>query len=166
MPNLSSPDRSPATQLKTRLQRLHRLSFLLDSAIRIPGTRYRIGLDPVLGLIPGGGDTAGLFFSAWIVLEAARLGASKLILSQMAFNILLETIAGIFPGLGDLFDATWKSNIRNMALLEQALQLPQSKSARNGGFALLLIGGLALALVGSAYLSFLLLRWLWLTIPR
>jgi hypothetical protein len=141
------------------MQRLRRLSQLLDSAIKIPGTAFRIGIDPIIGLIPGGGDTMGLMMSAFIVLEAAQMGASKSTLGTMAFNVLLETIAGTVPGVGDLFDATWKSNVRNITLLEQHLDLPQPQSAKNRWFALLLIAGLALALVLCAYLSFRLLRW-------
>jgi hypothetical protein len=162
MPNLSSQGRSPVDARIKRLERLRRLGFLLDNAIQIPGTRFRIGLDPLIGLIPGGGDTAGLIISAFIVLEAAQMGASKSALGTMAFNILLETLAGTVPGVGDIFDATWKSNVRNIALLEQHLdlELPQSASPRNRWFAILLILGLALVLIGCAYLSFQLLRWI------
>lgn len=160
MPNLSSHKRSRLESRAARLDRLHQLSFLLDNAIRIPGTSYRIGLDPLLGLIPGGGDTAGLVMSAFIVLEAAQMGASKSTLSMMAFNILLETLVGIFPGAGDLFDVVWKSNVKNIELLEQHLHLPHHPAARNRGFAILLILGLVIALVGCGYLSFRILQWL------
>lgn len=162
MPNLSSHGRSPVNARIAKLERLRRIGFLLDNAIRIPGTRFRIGLDPLLGLIPGGGDTAGLLLSAFIVLEAAQMGASKSALSTMAFNVLLETLVGTVPGVGDLFDATWKSNIRNIQLLEQHLDLdvPQAAPARNRWFAILLIMGLVIALIGCAYLSFQLLRWI------
>lgn len=160
MPNLSSQNRSPAEARIARLERLRRLSFLLDNAIRIPGTSYRIGIDPLLGLIPGGGDTAGLFLSSFIVLEAARMGASKSTLGAMAFNILLETVAGIIPGLGDLFDATWKSNVRNIEILEQHLNLPQVTPGRNRWFAILLILGLVAVLLGCGYLSFRILQWI------
>jgi hypothetical protein len=142
-----------------RMQRLRRLSFLLDNAIQIPGTSHRIGLDPIIGLIPGGGDTAGLVLSAFIVLEAAQLGASKSTLSTMALNILLETMAGTLPGLGDLFDATWKSNSRNLQLLEQHFELPHPATpARNRWFAILLIFGLGLVFLLCAYASFRLLQ--------
>jgi hypothetical protein len=143
-----------------RVARLRNLSYWLDNAIAIPGTRFRFGLDPIIGLLPGGGDTAGLLLSSYIVLEAARLGASKSMLSQMAFNILLETIAGTVPVAGDLFDAAWKSNVRNMQLLEDHLRLPPAVPARNRWFAVLLIVGLILAFAGCVALSLLLLRWL------
>jgi Domain of unknown function (DUF4112) len=160
MRHLSSHHRSLTAARVARMERLRRLSFLLDNAIRIPGTTFRIGLDPLLGLIPGGGDIAGLFLSSYIVLEAARLGASKSALGVMAFNIVLEMLVGIVPGLGDLFDATWKSNIRNMELLEHHLNLSQPTIARNRWFAGLLISGLAFVLIGCGYLSFRVLQWI------
>lgn len=142
------------------MQRLRALSRLLDSAIAIPGTRYRIGLDPILGLLPGGGDTAGMLMSLYIVLEAARLGASRSVLGQMAFNILLETLVGTVPVLGDVFDATWKSNVRNIQLLEEHLNLPHFRRSRHHGFAVLLVLGLLLAFAACVVLSVLLIRWL------
>lgn len=143
-----------------RLRRLRSLSRLLDNAIKIPGTRFRIGLDPIIGLIPGGGDTAGLVMSSYIVLEAAKLGASKALLGQMVFNILLETIAGSVPVVGDIFDVAWKSNVRNMQLLEQELKIPHHTPRRNHGFAIALILLLALAFIASVTVSVLVIRWL------
>ncbi|MBD0334386.1 MAG: DUF4112 domain-containing protein [Cyanobacteria bacterium Co-bin13] len=159
---MNLPPRSslPGSPAPTRIARLRNLSYWLDSAIAIPGTRLRFGLDPIIGLLPGGGDTAGLLLSAYIVLEAARMGASKSMLSRMAFNILLETVAGTLPIAGDLFDAAWKSNVRNMRLLEEHLQLPPVARARNRWFAVLLIIGLILVFIGCVFLSLLLLRWI------
>ncbi|NJO42256.1 MAG: DUF4112 domain-containing protein [Cyanobacteria bacterium CRU_2_1] len=157
----SSPRHSTIVDPRVvQLQRLRRLSFYLDNAIVIPIINYRIGLDPIIGLLPGGGDAAGLFLSSYIVLESARLGASKSVLGQMAFNILLETFAGTVPVLGDLFDATWKSNARNIQLLEDHLKIPQPQRQRNQAFAILLIVGLVLVFIGCLALSILLLRWL------
>jgi Domain of unknown function (DUF4112) len=131
----------------------------MDSAIGIPGTKFRIGLDPIIGLLPGGGDTAGLILSSYIVLEAARMGASKSTLSTMALNILLETAVGTVPVVGDIFDVTWKSNIRNIELLEEHLNVPRPV-AQNRWFAILLIAGLALAVIASVVMSVYVLRWL------
>jgi Domain of unknown function (DUF4112) len=155
MPRSSS---RPLAAVPASLARLRNLSFWLDNAISIPGTKFRFGLDPIIGLLPGGGDTAGLLLSSYIVLEAAKLGASKSVLSSMAFNILLETIAGIVPFFGDFFDATWKSNARNLRLLEEHLQVPQARRANNRWFAFLLIGGLAVVFAGCVFLSILLVR--------
>ncbi len=155
------PSRSEAIASRTqRMQRLRRLGRTLDSAIGIPGTKFRIGLDPIIGLIPGGGDTVGLILSSFIVLEGARMGASKSTLSTMAFNILLETIAGTVPVVGDIFDVTWKSNIRNIELLEEHLKIARAEQKSNRWFALLLIAGLAIVFVACIAVSFYLLRWL------
>lgn len=103
------------------LERLRHLSYLLDSAFRIPVLGYRVGWDAIIGLVPGLGDAVGMLFSGYIVFEAARLGVRKSVLARMAFNVALETILGAIPIIGDLFDAVWKANIRNVRLLERAL---------------------------------------------
>jgi len=99
------------------MRRLDALSRLLDTAFSIPGTRYRIGLDALLGLIPGIGDSLGAMLSAYIIVEAARLGAPKRLLARMIGNVMVEVIVGVVPIVGDLFDIAWKANIRNVALL-------------------------------------------------
>jgi hypothetical protein len=104
------------------LNRIRKLSRLMDSAIRIPGTNFRIGIDPIIGLVPGAGDLIDTGFSAYLIFLAARFRLPANILGWMIFNIGLEAIVGSVPLLGDLFDAFFKSNIRNLALLEQHLQ--------------------------------------------
>lgn len=101
-----------------RLERLQRLGYLLDASIRIPGIGYRIGYDALIGLIPGFGDAAGLAISSYIVVEAARLGAPPATLLRMILNVAIEAVFGAIPFLGDLFDAVFKANLRNIALLE------------------------------------------------
>ncbi len=109
------------------LNRIRRLSRLMDTAIGIPGTRFRIGLDPIIGLIPGAGDLVSTSFSAYIIFLAARFGLPRQVLTQMIFNIALEAVVGSVPLVGDLFDAAYKSNIRNLNLLERHLQLAESE---------------------------------------
>ena len=92
-----------------RLERVERLATLLDNAIPIPGTRFRIGLDPLLGLLPGLGDALGALASAWILVEAARLGASRTVLARMLYNIAVDTLIGAVPGAGD-FSSSWRTN--------------------------------------------------------
>jgi hypothetical protein len=141
------------------MRRLRQLSYWLDNAIVVPGTGYRIGLDPIIGLVPGGGDTVGMLLSSAIVLEAARMGASKSVLQQMVFNILLETLAGTVPVVGDVFDVAWKSNVRNIKLLEDHLKIEQPPRARHQGFAILLLSGLFLVFAACLVLSVFLLHW-------
>ncbi|HYF39843.1 MAG TPA: DUF4112 domain-containing protein [Gemmatimonadales bacterium] len=130
------------------IERLRTLTRLLDSAIQIPGTRYRIGLDAIVGVVPGIGDAVGALFSAFIVFQAARMGVSTPTLVRMMGNLALDTIVGEIPLLGDLFDAGWKANTRNLALLEGNLEQP-ARTRRSSRRALWLIGGaLLLLLVG------------------
>ncbi len=140
------------------LRRLERVARLLDSAIRIPGTRFRIGVDGLLGLIPGVGDVAGLGLSAYIVVAAARAGASTKTLIRMLANIGVEGIVGLVPVLGDAFDIAWKANERNVALLRADILAGASgEPSRTGGGwliaggAILFIGLLAGIMLGTLY---------------
>jgi hypothetical protein len=132
-------------------RRLERLAWLLDSSITVPGTRFRIGLDPIIGLLPGLGDALGVLVSSYIVREAARLGAPPGVLARMAFNIALEGVVGIVPFVGDVFDAAWKANQRNVALLRGHLENPR-RAARSGRVfvALLLIAIIAFFVLVTA----------------
>ncbi|MBD1921255.1 DUF4112 domain-containing protein [Microcoleus sp. FACHB-831] len=105
------------------LDRIRKLSRLMDNAIRIPGTPFRIGLDPIMGLVPGAGDVVATAFSAYIIYLAARFNLPREVITKMIFNIGLEAAVGTIPLVGDLFDAYYKSNIRNLALLEQHLDV-------------------------------------------
>lgn len=145
---LAEPDRR-------RLDRVERLATLLDDAILIPGTRFRIGLDPLLGLVPGLGDALGALASGWILVQAARLGASRPVLVRMLYNVAIDTLIGAVPGVGDLFDFAWKSDAKNVALLRRHLEQPDAvhRASRRLLFAMLvLLAGTALLSVGAAVL--------------
>jgi hypothetical protein len=139
-------------QAKT-VQRLRNISRLLDNAIPIPGTPYRIGLDPLLGLLPAGGDLAGALLSAYIVFSAAQLGLPRESLVRMVSNILLETVVGTIPIVGDLFDVAWKANIKNMELLESHLDTPQPAKKADKTFIVLLLVGLLVFVVAAIAFS-------------
>ena len=119
------------TFVPPELARLKRLSQLLDSAIGIPGTRYRLGLDPIVGLVPGIGDALGAIFSSYIIFQAARLGVPKLTLARMIGNVMVDTIVGEIPLLGDLFDVGFQSNIKNVSLIERHVQRPAAAKAQS-----------------------------------
>jgi hypothetical protein len=104
-----------------RARNVRVLARLLDNAIPIPGTSWKIGLDPIVGLIPGIGDLISAVLSGYIILEAARAQVPTLTLAKMLGNVGVDTLFGAIPALGDVFDATWKSNARNAALLERHL---------------------------------------------
>lgn len=147
-----------------QIEHLRRLSYWLDEGIRIPGTRVRFGLDPIIGLIPGVGDAAGAIMAAAILLEAIRRGVPRSALVRIAANIAIDTAVGAFPVLGDLFDAAWKANKRNLAILERHVAEPSRQVGGNHTF-LYVVGGLALAVVGAlvvggAYLTVRLLQFL------
>jgi hypothetical protein len=108
---------------------LHRLADLLDSAVRIPGTQVRVGLDPLLGLAPGLGDTVSAILAGWIVVRAAALGASPATLARMTGNVLVDAVLGAVPVLGDIFDVGYRANRRNLALLEGQLADPARRAA-------------------------------------
>jgi TctA family transporter len=101
------------------MERVRALSRLLDEAIEIPVINYRIGLDPILGILPVGGDSVAAAISLYIVAEGARMGASRETILKMLTNIAIDTVIGSVPVLGTVIDAVWKANERNVALLEQ-----------------------------------------------
>lgn len=107
-------------QLKN-LRRIRKIAKLLDTAIGIPGTKFRIGLDPILGLLPGGGDLITAGISAYMIYLATRFGLEKSEISKMVKNVALETAVGFVPIAGDIFDAYFKANIRNLEILENHL---------------------------------------------
>lgn len=102
-----------------RLDALRRVSHLLDSAMVVPGTSYRIGLDPILGLIPWLGDLVSPFFAIALLWQARDLGIPRVVQVRMLFNVAIDVVVGIVPLVGDLFDFAWKANDRNLALLDR-----------------------------------------------
>ena len=104
------------------LQRLRRLTNVLDTAFRIPGTRWRIGLDAIIGLVPGAGDLVTSALALYIVVQAHRLGVRGGTLARMLANIAIDFVIGSIPVVGDIFDSVWKCNVRNLQLLEDELE--------------------------------------------
>jgi len=158
--NPNKPQEPPHSPSHSRLQRLRALSRLLDSAFPLPGG-YRIGLDGIIGLIPGFGDIAGSIASSYIIIESARLGASTATLLRMVMNVLAESVIGLIPFLGDLFDIIWKANEKNMDLMEKQLKAapqPASKpETRLKGAVFIVLGLMLVGIVAIAWLGFTLL---------
>lgn len=134
------------------------LTGLLDTAIRVPGTRFRVGLDPLLGLIPGLGDVAGAAMAGYVVILGSRFGAPAPVLLRMLANVGVDTVLGAVPLLGDLFDVAFKANVRNLALLERYLHEPAPTKRAST----LVVGGILVAVgllaVGAITLTVLLFR--------
>jgi hypothetical protein len=105
--------------IASRTKGVQVLARLLDSSIPVPGTSWKIGFDPIIGLIPGIGDLIGAVVSGYIIIEAVRAEVPTLTLVRMLVNVGIDTVLGAVPAVGDVFDAAWKSNTMNVALLER-----------------------------------------------
>lgn len=153
----ASSSREPLS-LHAARRRLGRVAWLLDSSIPLPFIKFRIGLDALLGLIPGIGDLLGVVMSSFIVREAARLGAPPALLTRMAFNVAIEGVLGAVPFLGDVFDAVWKANQRNVALLDSHLENPRRSARASRWFVTLLMICLVAFMLILAVAAFLAMR--------
>lgn len=129
---------------------------LMDTVFTIPGTNIRFGLDPILGLLPGFGDTATAIISALLIAQSARYGVPRIILARMAGNVLLNTALGSVPLVGDAFSFWFKSNARNYDLLRRHASTRRPGSWRDWAFVLALLGAILaliiLVVVGAATL--------------
>lgn len=138
------------------------LADLLDQRFTIPGTSIRIGLDPIISLIPGIGDLLANLTGSLILVVAARLGIPKVVLVRMGMNIALNTILGALPIFGDIASIWFRSNVRNVELLQRYLGR-QSKKASVGDwlFVNALVIGLLLLLVGAFFAAVWLFKQIW-----
>jgi hypothetical protein len=107
------------------LAQVRALARLLDDAVPVPGTGYRVGLDAILGLIPGVGDAASGLLGSYILLTAARLGVPRVVLARMLLNVAADSALGAVPLAGDVLDAAWRTNRKNARLLEAHLLDPR-----------------------------------------
>ena len=107
--------------LEEKLMRLRQLSENLDESFTIPGTNIKFGIDALIGLVPGGGDLIGGLFSLYILRTAIKMKLPKSAILSIMFNIIIDTTIGIIPIAGDIFDVFWKSNKRNMRIIEKNL---------------------------------------------
>jgi hypothetical protein len=145
-----------------RIEMLRRWSRLSDTAYRVPGTGIRFGWDPIVGLVPGAGDAATATFAVTILYHAYLLGVPGVVLVRMMLNVLVDLAAGVVPFVGDIADVAWKSNSRNVALLER-YERPGVKPT-SGDWAIVVaaiavIGGaLALVLASVALMAYTVLR--------
>jgi hypothetical protein len=155
----SAPPSAPSASIDPA-RRSRALARLLDESLRIPGTRIRFGLDPILGLVPGLGDVITTGVATLIVLDAARLGAPPAVLGRMAGNILADAAIGAIPGAGDVLDVFARVNTRNLALLDRHLADPAAARQASRRFLWLVGGGIVVGLVALVALTLVALRWL------
>lgn len=116
------------------LARLDALATVLDSLFVLPGTNVRVGLDAIIGLIPGIGDLISGAISTYIIYEARRLGASRLVIARMLANTAFDTLFGAVPVVGDAFDVLFRANRMNVALLREHLKRKQARTVIDGEF--------------------------------
>ena len=147
---------------------LERLAYWLDNAFRVPGLGWRFGVDAILDLIPGIGDALGTLASLFIFQAARRCGVPRIAILRMALNIGIDFVGGLLPFAGPLFDAYWKANVWNVALLKQHLQATpvEARRARRSDtlFVVVVLSLLIAFMVGAAVLAYIaiaaLVRWL------
>jgi len=161
--------RSPVTRLRQLtprqaqgLEGLRKVAQLLDSAFVVPGTSYRVGLDPILGLVPGLGDLVSPLFTIGILWQARELAIPRVVLLRMILNVAIDSLVGAVPVVGDLFDFAWKANNKNLALVERHAQEERTASAGDWLFVGLTVASLLLV----AVIPFVIVGWLVATAAR
>ncbi len=142
---------------QAEVERVGKLVRWLDDAVRVPGTRFGIGLDALIGFVlPGVGDAITGAVSLSVLTTAMRRGVPRIVLVRMLLNILIDVVGGLVPVVGDAFDVLWRSNVKNLALLERHQHELEPK-ARAGDIAI--VGAAAVAIVASVALPFVALAW-------
>ena len=144
--------------MQKRLDRLRGIATVLDDAVRIPGTNIRFGLDALLGLVPGAGDAVTGAVAAYAIVLAARLGAPPVVIARMAMNVLVDVATGTIPVLGDIFDVGWKSNRKNVQLLERYQAQPQKVKKGSWAIVVVMLLLIVAAIVGVFYIATRLLQ--------
>ena len=147
---------APSSRLAAAERRIAWVSRILDDLVEIPGTRRRIGVEPVIGMLPGAGDVLSAAVGLWLIVEATRFRLPGVVVARMVLNTLVDLVVGLVPVVGDLFDFVFKSNARNVALFRRYAADPTASTREHK---LVLVGAL-LALVGIAWLAASLLGWL------
>ena len=139
--------------LRDKARRSKRIAWLLDECIRIPGTKIRFGLDPIIGLLPFGGETIATILGALVLGDAGRKGLPFKTLIRMSGNMLLNAGIGIIPGAGDLFSVWFKSNSRNYKMLSEFLNSEDGKQAKGGWWPFLIIFGVIVLVLICNFLA-------------
>ena len=141
---------SRAERYRSAEARIGRVTHLLDELVAVPGTPIKVGLDPVIGLIPVVGDAVAAGVGAWVIAEAARFGVPRVVLGRMVLNLLVDLGVGAIPLLGDLYDVFFRSNTRNLDLFRRHALDPHASTRGERAFFL----GLLLLIVGVLWLAF------------
>ena len=156
----------PDEKLPADLVALRKFSVLMDEAVGVPGTSFRFGLDPLLGLVPGVGDVISALLSAWIVAGALRHRVPMLKICRMVFNILADLIIGEIPLIGDIFDFAFEENVMNMRILMQYRnrRMPPRKASEIA--AVLIVIVLIILGIGIVSVGLMIAALIWLAAHR
>jgi Domain of unknown function (DUF4112) len=157
-PSVSLPSVTSASPTRTaaRIDSLRRLQYLLDSAFRVPGTNFRFGWDPIIGLVPWVGDLLTAMMSCVIVFQAHQMRIPRVVQLRMVLNIVIDVVVGIVPFAGDIADVFWKSNTRNLALLERHVARPTPATPGDWLFVIAIVA----VIVAVAVVPVLVMYWL------
>jgi Domain of unknown function (DUF4112) len=134
------------------------LALIMDEFLRVPGSKIRFGLDPLIGLVPGLGDTASALVSAFALIQAVRLGVPRILLARMSLNILINELVGIVPIVGDAFSFWFKSNSRNYQIIKDHIGAPGASRRSDWTFVIAVLVFLLVVVGLGITVSFLFLR--------
>ncbi len=143
---------APAGDRRAAPADMEALAWLLDNSIPIPGTGWRVGLDALIGLIPGVGDVVSGGLGLLVIARGAQLGLPGVVLARMLANVALDLLTGLIPVLGDAFDAWYKSNLRNVDLVRRHMQEPDAPTTDSWAFFLGLLLAIAALMAGAIWL--------------
>jgi len=138
---------------------VRRLANLLDEAITIPGTKSKIGLDAILGLIPGIGDLGSAAIGGYILLVASKLGVPAVVLWRMLLNLAIDTALGTIPFAGDIFDVAFRANSKNADLLMRSLAEPEAARRSSRWVVVLVALGFVAVIAAGVVATYLLVTW-------
>ena len=156
---LKSTNTTKHAENQRKLKSLDKLAWLLDSSIKIPGTNRTIGLDGIIGLIPGIGDAFAGMLSGYIVIKALLMGLPIFVIGQMVVNMVIEGVVGVIPFFGDIFDFIFKSNRRNVRLMQNYLEDPKETAERSASSVIAFLVVLFFVFLITIWLIFKTLGW-------
>jgi len=157
MSKINNPTKQAENQRK--LKSLDKLAWLLDSSIPIPGTSRTIGLDGIIGLVPGIGDAFAGMLSGYIIIKAIIMGLPIFVIGQMVVNMVIEGVIGVIPFFGDIFDFIFKSNRRNVRLMQNYLEDPKETAERSASSVIGFLVVLFFVFLLTIWLIFKVLGW-------
>jgi len=142
----------PRTRAAANSSDVEALAWLLDNSIPIPGTGRRIGLDALVGLVPGLGDVLSGGIGLFVVLRGAQLGVPGVVLARMLANVAVDFVIGAIPIIGDAFDLWFKANLRNVALIRRYTTEPSASTAGSWAFFGAILAAVVVIAVGVVWL--------------